>query len=194
MNISAVNLSATLGSSASGIVIPAAAKQTTSSGLSVASPASGDSGSSSDASDASASGDTVVISAEGQSLAAAMTLSSNASTAISGSFSETTGTASMTGSASTANTTTAAEAAAAAEKKGEQTVQKQIEKLQEQIAEARQDPNLTDKERREKVQRLQSELMQLQAQQQKTLAKSGGGDALAYHGGTRAKGASSSLT
>ncbi len=42
--------------------------------------------------------------------------------------------------------------------------------------------------------RLQSELMQLQAQQQETKAKSGGGDALPYHGGTRAQGMASSLT
>lgn len=141
-----------------------------------------------------ASGDTVTISAEGRSLADSLASASNADTSISGSFSGQNGAVSMTGSASAGDSKTAGEVTAAAEQKGEETIAKRIEKLQQEIREAQQDPNLTDKEREEKVQRLQSELMQLQAQRQKSASKSGGSDALAYHGGTRAKGMASSLT
>lgn len=141
-----------------------------------------------------ASGDSVTISAEGRGLADALATASNSDTSISGSFSGQNGAVSMTGSASAGDAKTSAEVASEAERKGEETVAKRIEKLQREIREAQQDPNLTDKERKEKVRRLQSELMQLQAQQQETKAKSGGGDALAYHGGTRAKGMASSLT
>jgi len=63
--------------------------------------------------------------------------------------------------------------------------------LQQQIQQAQQDPTLGEKERQQKVQQLQSQLMLLQSQ----LAEAQSGDASStYTGGTRAEGMAQSLT
>lgn len=182
------------------------ARGTGSSGLSVAASAAAgktDSGVSTAAAEAknsqSDSGDSVTISSQGRSLADALAKTSNADTSISGSFSDRSGARGMTGSASAGKAQTAAEVSAQATQSGKEDIAKRIEKLQQEIREAQQDPNLTDKERQEKVARLQTELMALQTQQQQAAGGGGNGGggaagATTYHGGTRAQGMSSSLT
>jgi len=139
--------------------------------------------------DSAASGDSVTLSEEGKALAvqgvAAEGAASNASTAISGSFTIDGGALSMTGSSITGESEELSESTDAADTAYEKIV-KQISELQQQIREAESDPTLTEEQRKQKVQLLQQQLLTLLTQLVEAKGK-GGDDSLSYKGGTRCK-------
>jgi len=189
MNITSYgNLSTTLGDDGAGLTLSSALKsgQSLKSSLNV-----------STAQDETAAdqGDSVSISEEAKALAAQVgetAAASNASTAISGSFTIDGGSLSMTGSSSTGEAEDLDESSAAADS-SYQKILKEISKLQQQIKEVESDPTLTDEQRRQQVQQLQTQLLTLMSQLEKAKGESAG-DPLSYKGGTRAEGMASSLT
>jgi chromosome segregation ATPase len=146
-----------------------------------------------DSGDSNASGDSVTISEEGKTLAAqgvateaAQATASNASTAISGSF------MSMNGASSAAGAPDELKEPSDAADTAYEKILKEISELKQKIREVEKDPTLTEEQRKQKVQQLQSQLLAMLSQLVEAKAKSGD-DPLTYRGGTRAEGASFQL-